>query len=216
MPSDYYIVLGIEQGASLSQIKKAYRNAIKRYHPDKIGKNTDSRKFRAAREAYEVLSDAEKRRVYDAEKPPQENPSRREDIPETAAHRHQTWKPFRSPPVQELFSQSMIPGFYRSRRQRQARAQDLYVEVILTVTEALHGGIFPLTLPVATPCHRCRRRGWPQDLACPTCLGYGVVRSRRQFNVSLPSDLCDGTMFKVSFATGGLGATTLFIAVRVR
>ena len=67
MPRDYYIVLGIKQGASLSEIKKAYRKAIKRYHPDKVGKSTDARKFRAAREAYEVLSDAERRRTYDAE-----------------------------------------------------------------------------------------------------------------------------------------------------
>jgi molecular chaperone DnaJ len=51
MPRDYYIVLGIDQGASLSEIKKAYRNAIKRYHPDKIGKSTDPHKFMAAREA---------------------------------------------------------------------------------------------------------------------------------------------------------------------
>mgnify|MGYP000326080981 CR=1 FL=1 len=65
MPRDYYIVLGIQQGASSSEIKKAYRNAIKRYHPDKIGESADPQKFRAAREAYEVLSDPEKRQRYD-------------------------------------------------------------------------------------------------------------------------------------------------------
>ena len=68
MPRDYYIVLGIEQGASLSEIKKAYRNAIKRYHPDKIGESADPQKFRAAREAYEVLSDPKKRRQYDIQR----------------------------------------------------------------------------------------------------------------------------------------------------
>ena len=216
MPRDYYIVLGIEQGASLSEIKRAYRNAIKRYHPDKIGKSTDPHKFMAAREAYEVLSDADKRRAYDAERQPQEPPAQREDLTETAPHRRQTWKPFRNPPVQDHFLQSMIPRFYRNRRQRPARGQGLYVEVILTEGEALYGGTFPLTLAVAVPCPYCFDRWEAPGATCPACRGYGVVRSRRSFDLNLPPDLSDGTILTVSFAPEGLGEITLLIAVWVR
>jgi molecular chaperone DnaJ len=215
MPNDYYIVLGIDPGANLSQIKKAYRNAIKRYHPDMIGENTDSHKFIAAREAYEVLSDAEKRREYDAQRHPCDNRSSKEDIPKAATHRRPTRKSFRSSPIQDHFPQSTIPGFYRSRRQRPAHAKQLYLEVILTEEEALRGGVFPLTIPVETSCPHCGTNGWPEDSACPACLGLGVVRSRRSFDLSLPPELSDGTTFNVAFDAGGLGETTLFIAVRV-
>ena len=66
MAPDYYIVLGIERGANLSQIKHAYRKAIKRYHPDTIENGIDPNKFMEAQEAYQVLSDSAKRRIYDA------------------------------------------------------------------------------------------------------------------------------------------------------
>jgi molecular chaperone DnaJ len=216
MPRDYYIVLGIEQGASLSDIKKAYRKAIKRYHPDKGGKSTDAREFRAAREAYEVLSDAERRRAYDAARQPQETPNQREDVSKATTHPYRTRSPFRNPHVRDPIPEGMIPDFHRNRRQHPAGDQDLYLEVILTEREALHGGIFPLTLPVAAPCPHCFDRWGPPDLTCPVCWGYGVARSRRSFELNLPPDLSDGTLLTVSFNPGGLGEITLLIAVRVR
>ena len=215
MPSDYYIVLGIEQGASLSEIKKAYRNAIKRYHPDKVGKSTDAREFRAAREAFEVLSDAERRRAYDAERQPQETPIQREDVSKATTHPYRTRSSFRNPHVRDPIPESMIPGIHRNRRQHPAGDQDLYLEVILTEEEALHGGAFPLTLPVAFPCPHCFDRWGAPDVTCPACRGYGVVRSRRSFDLNLPPDLSDGTILTVSFAPAGLGEITLLIAVRV-
>lgn len=216
MPRDYYIVLGIDQGASLSEIKKAYRNAIKRYHPDKIGKSADPQKFRAAREAYEILSDADKRRAYDAARQPQETPARRDALRETAAHPYRTRSPFQNPPVRDPFPESMMSASHRYRRQHPASGQDLHLEVILTEGEALHGGTFPLTLPVAVPCPHCFNRWGHTDMTCPACWGYGVVRSRRSFHLNFPPDLSDGTLLTVSFDPGGLGEITLLIAVRVR
>jgi len=215
MPRDYYIVLGIEPGASLSEIKKAYRNAIKRYHPDKIGKSTDARKFRAAREAYEVLSDAERRQTYDAARQPQKTPIQREDLSKATPHPYRTRSPFWNPHVRDPIPESLIPGFHRNRRQHPAGVQDLYLDVILTEEEARLGGIFPLTLPVAVTCPHCRRRGWPPGATCPACWGYGVVRLRRSFDLNLPPDLSDGTILTVSFDPGELGEITLLITVRV-
>jgi molecular chaperone DnaJ len=216
MPRDYYIVLGIEQGASLSEIKRAYRNAIKRYHPDKIGKSTDPHKFMAAREAYEVLSDADKRRAYDAERQPQEPPARRDDRRATAAHPHRSRSPFHNPPVRDPFPESMMSVSRRYRRQRPASGQNLYLEVILTEWEALYGGTFPLTLAVAVPCPYCFDRWGAPGTTCPACRGYGAVRSRRSFDLNLPPNLSDGTLLTVSFNPGGPGSITLLIAVRVR
>ena len=63
---DYYEVLGVERGADESAIKKAYRKAAIKYHPDKNPDNPEAEeKFKEAKEAYEVLSDAQKRAAYD-------------------------------------------------------------------------------------------------------------------------------------------------------
>src|SRR5690625_4366662 len=66
MKEDYYKILGIERGASQSEIKKAYRKKAIKYHPDKNPGNAEAEaKFKEAAEAYEVLSNPEKRSRYD-------------------------------------------------------------------------------------------------------------------------------------------------------
>lgn len=62
MPQDYYELLGVSKTASADEIKKAYRKAAHKHHPDKGG---DSEKFKEINEAYQVLSDPQKRNQYD-------------------------------------------------------------------------------------------------------------------------------------------------------
>ncbi len=63
---DYYEVLGVERGVPLEEIKRAYRRLSKEWHPDKHkGDKTAEQRFKEINEAYEVLGDAEKRRMYD-------------------------------------------------------------------------------------------------------------------------------------------------------
>ena len=91
MSGNYYIVLGIDRGADPNQIKRAYREAIKRYHPDTKEKGTDPDKFMKAREAYEILSDTRRRRAYDATLRQQGVPVRVSDAGQTIGRRAAGW-----------------------------------------------------------------------------------------------------------------------------
>jgi len=65
MPRDYYIILGVSRNAELNKIKRAYRKAIKRFHPDLTRSGEDTEKFMEIKEAYDTLGNEEKRRKYD-------------------------------------------------------------------------------------------------------------------------------------------------------
>ncbi|MEI6144679.1 MAG: DnaJ domain-containing protein [Candidatus Berkelbacteria bacterium] len=65
MANDYYKTLGVEKGATIEEIKKAYRKLALQYHPDRGGNESDHKKFNEVSEAYQVLSDPQKRSQYD-------------------------------------------------------------------------------------------------------------------------------------------------------
>ena len=65
MGKDYYKILGIARGASEDDIKKAYRKLALKYHPDKNKEASAEEKFKEVAEAYEILSDAKKKEIYD-------------------------------------------------------------------------------------------------------------------------------------------------------
>ena len=216
MPRNHYIVLGIDRGANPTQIKNAYRNAIKRYHPDMVGGNNTSRKFIEAREAYEVLSDIDRRRAYDAELNQHDAPIRVARSEKAVRPPSSLWNEIRAQrSILDAFFEGFVPGFYRNFPSRSGD-KDLYMEIVLSPEEARQGGLFPVTVPVMAPCPECSQDRWWHGQYCPTCRGYEVVKSTREFNLTIPPDTRDGMTAEVSMSGIGLNGVKLIIDVQVR
>jgi DnaJ-class molecular chaperone len=128
MPSDYYDVLGVGRGASEVEVKKAFRRLARELHPDVNDHDPAAEeKFKAAAEAYEVLSDPERRRVYDA-------------------YGHEGLRSGGFPPggagfgsIEDIFQAFFGGGFGFEVRRGPMRGQDLMHAVELTAVEAMLG-----------------------------------------------------------------------------
>jgi len=216
MPKDHYIVLGVNKGADLKKIKKAYRTVIKRYHPDITRTKESTARFLEIREAYETLSDEESRKRYDEELAGQASELRISRVPETIERRRTLFDEMEDAfsSFTDDFFEGFLPGFFDIDKGKM-RAKDLYFEAVLSPREALEGGLFPVTVPLIEPCPRCSRTGFWEDFFCPVCSGYGRVRSERAFSLSIPPHVGHGTEIRLSMEDIGLRGAYLNILVLI-
>ena len=219
MPVDYYIILGVNRSANLNKIKKAYREVAKQCHPDSRhparSSDPSSEKFCKITEAYETLSDAQKRRQYDNSLAQEERYAAPAPSPEEFIRRRKT-----PDIIDSLFSRTddffdgFVPGFMTKPRFR-SPAKDLFIEIRLTPSESREGGLFPLTVPVIEPCPRCRKTGLWNEFFCPVCSGTGRVRTEREFSLSIPPHTEHGTEARISLEDIGLKNVNLHVIVHV-
>jgi len=160
--SDYYDILGINKNASDDEIKKAYRKLALKYHPDKNKKKDAEARFKEISEAYSVLSDSQKRQVYDQYGHAGEN------------RVHGGWHAVNPGEVSSSFFGSGF-GFARQRRRR---GSDIHVHVPVTLEEVSTGTKKRVTLERYTRCHKCKGEGGTGQ-SCTNCGGYGQVRHQQ-------------------------------------
>jgi len=216
MQKDYYVVLGVSRGADIHKIKKAYRMIVKKYHPDTAAGQTPPEKFFEARQAYEILSDEERRRQYD-----QKLQERR---PPAVGIADAGVRP-RRPPVQDSrryasaadeFFEGFVPGFFPDYFEKgRGRGKDLCLEIILSPQEAHHGGLFPLTVPVREPCPHCGSKGLWDDFFCPVCTGAGSIPAERKFSLSIPPQVRHGTEIRLPLDDIGLRGVWVHVTVLI-
>jgi len=213
MPGDYYFVLGVSMGADQKKIRDAYREVAKKYHPDSSRSEDTAQRFREVQEAYETLSDKDKREKYD-----QELKSRGEQIEVSIftgrerknSSMQDSWDRFYSD-TDEFFG-GVLPGFFESTLGRQ---KDLYLEIVLSPVEAFYGCSAPVTVPVWEPCPQCNRSGLWEEFFCPLCFGKGRVKSQRSFQLVIPPRVQHGTETRVPLEDIGLENSTLYVTIFV-
>lgn len=214
MPKDYYVVLGVSRESNLNQIKRAYRRIAKQLHPD-LTNSISSAQFREAKEAYETLIDEDKRRKYDATLRQPQHILKRRNVQHIIQKRRSNLDEMdRLRSFADEFFEGFLPGFY-TREKGRIPEKDLYYEVILTPKEAIHGGLFPIKVPIIEHCPRCGGTEIWDQFFCPECSGHGYIHTYREFSLSIPPHTQHGTQQRISMEDIGLKHVFLNIVVYV-
>ena len=188
---DYYKTLGVDKKASAEEIKKAHRRLVRKYHPDTNKEAGAEDRFKEIQEAYDVLSDPEKRKTYD----------RGGSIFGGA-------NPFGGGgggPAPDFGSFSDILGGIfgggggrGARTQPQAeRGRDLETEISLSFEQAMDGAQVPVAVSAFSACKTCRGTGAEPGTSpqvCPVCQGRGVESDGQGlFSITRPCSRCGGS-----------------------
>jgi molecular chaperone DnaJ len=189
---DFYIVLGVERGATLNDIKRAYKRLARRYHPDvNPGDRVAAAEFRRIAEAYETLGDPDRRRRYDVHGPMPAEP----EAPTFGFEGFDfsvTGDVADAPTFGDLFAEVFQQ---RAAAQQPERGADLHDTIELTLEESLAGGARSLTVTHQVHCRACRGAGRlaVPETGCAHCHGTGVMKSVRGHMVfSKPCPRCGG------------------------
>src|SRR5215207_5493079 len=192
MPRDYYEVLGVDRAADETQIKKAFRRLARELHPDVNAHDPEAEsKFKEAAEAYEVLSDAERRQLYDA-------------------YGHDGLKGGGYAPnfesfgsISDLFGAFFGAGgfdaaFGQGRQGRAGAMQggDVAVAAPIELADAAHGTRVEVAYDATVLCETCRGNGAEPGtpiVACSTCHGSGQTQrvARTRFGQLVRTAICD-------------------------
>lgn len=194
---DFYEVLGVEKGASDDEIKKAYRKMAKKYHPDlNPGDKEAEAKFKEVNEAYEVLSDSQKRARYDQFGHAGVDPNF--GAGQGGGYGAGGFGGFDFSDMGDLgdlFGSFFGGGARQSNPNAPRRGSDVTIDLMLSFEEAAKGCVKTVNVPRVTTCDECGGSGARKGTApktCPDCGGRGQVRvqSRTPFGVMQTQRTC--------------------------
>ncbi|HKP82075.1 MAG TPA: J domain-containing protein [Pyrinomonadaceae bacterium] len=235
---DYYEVLGVKRDALDDDVKKAYRKLARKFHPDlNPGDKAAEGRFKKLQEAYEVLSDAENRKLYDqygenwravkagaGAPPPPGRPTQGAGGPRTGGFDFSDFEfgsfgGGRGGAGFDIFEE-LFGGAGRGRSARDGRGQDVEAELEVSLEDAHRGARRTLQMQVADICPTCNGSGIVGDKPCDTCGGSGQVLKQKNIEVNIPAGMRDGSTVRLA-GQGGSGSNgsepgDLYLHIRVR
>ena len=221
MPAkNYYVVLGVSRGASHAGIRAAYHELARRMHPDITGPSGTSR-FQEINEAYEVLSDPDRRSAHDREF---DEPNRGLEMP--VRRQRPRWpispepislfsQPEQTRPSFDAFHERYLRNFTGWSAPKAERAESLTLDVVLSSTEAFYGCTIPVGVPVFSPCLECGGTGQVYPFRCVECAGSGFVEEQRTLRVRVPPHVQPGTVLEVPLDMFGIGNLYLRLQISI-
>jgi len=204
----YYQILGVSEDARPDEIKHAYRRLVRQLHPDLTGSDTAS-PLRQVIQAYETLSDEQRRRSYDQDLATR----RRPPAPEL---NHRAW--FADEIAIDFPSISEVANRIRDAflGADETADESLSAEILLSRREAFDGVTVPLEVPVRSTCPLCGGRGESWMEPCRGCAGTGAWHLPHRVRLSVPAGVADGTRFHFTITAPHTTPTHVEVRVAVR
>ena len=197
---DYYEVLGVSKTATKDEIKKGYRKLAVQYHPDKNpGDKEAENKFKEATEAYEILSDEQKRQIYD-----QYGFAGLEGMGGGGGGYSHAYTDFSDlfgggfgDIFENLFGGSGFGGSSRTRRggRSSGQGESLRYDLEISFKDAVYGVVTELSFQHKEACETCHGTGGAKGASrktCPTCGGKGTQQKKRKIKVTIPAGVDNG------------------------
>lgn len=211
MSRDYYEILGVQKNSSKEEIKRAYRKMAHKYHPDKGG--GDEKKFKEVNEAYQVLSDDQKREQYDQFGSEGFGGGGGFDFSQGFGQ-NSRWD-FGAEDLGDVF-ESFFGGFSRGGRTSRKRGSDISIGIDVSFQEAVFGAKRSVLVQRTAECDLCRGSGaeaGSKNKKCSSCQGTGTVRESRKsifgsFTALSECRTCGGLgeiPEKICYSCGGAG-----------
>jgi molecular chaperone DnaJ len=213
----YYMILGVSSTESPRGIRAAYRDLAKRLHPDVAGEEA-TRAFQEVTEAYNVLSDPQRRREYN-------HKLTRAEASELVSQRRAAPEPLVREPVSILGNQQLIRPSFEAMFARFLRnftgtgvpkseqLEALNFEVVLTPEEASSGVTVPVGLPVFSRCSQCGGSGHDWLFPCVYCQEQGMVEGEELVRIHIPPRTRPGSVMDIPL--GGLNIHNFYLRVHV-
>ena len=206
---DYYKILGVNRNASEKEVKRAYRQLARKYHPDiNPGDKSAEAKFKEINEAYEILSDADKRKKYDQFG---DNWQYAEQFAKAGqgtpwgSTRGGTYTTFDFGGLGDLGSifDNLYRGFGADSRtsQRPSKPKSPQHPIEVTLEESYHGAKRIFQVQVEETCRACGgsgRSGKIRGRACPDCGGTGRAARLKRIEVKIPAGVKDGSKIRLA------------------
>lgn len=188
---NHYETLGLPEGASADEVRKAFRRLARKYHPDvNPGDKGAEAKFKEINEAHEVLSDPKKRQEYDAF---------RSGVFTGGGG---PWG--QSIDIEDLFGDLLRGGM---AGQRFGRGSDLTLELSVDFLEMARGAVRDLRYRRPRACASCEGTGRSGRSRCAVCAGRGQVESEERIKVKIPAGAKDGSRIRVAGKGEGRGGS---------
>lgn len=222
--ADYYLMLGVSRRENVRGIQEAFSELANAYSPDRAGPE-GRRRLQPVRDAYAILSDPVRRRIYDHELENEEvglrstpepklsqPPSRPEpltDAPMSVLHDFEGIQPSFEP----LFER-WVRNFTGENIPKGERLEGLNVEVILPAEKAARRQTIQVGLPVFYSCPQCGGSGRDWLFPCMSCHGQGMIEEEKTVAVLTPPMLPDRAIMEVPI--DGLGFHNFFLRLHIR
>lgn len=243
---DYYETLGVARAATVDEIKKAYRKLARKHHPDvNPGDKSAEEKFKEVSEAYEVLSDPEKRKRYDQLGANWKTGTDFTPPPDWAGWtpyggQSGAWERVDYGDLKDIFGgaagaagaggfSDFFETMFGARGARRGasrgagfamRGQDIEAEMEIGLEEAHRGVTRTITIQATLPCPTCNGSGVINNKLCPTCRGAGVVTRPKTLDVTIPAGVREGSVIRLAGqgepGTGNAPSGDLLLRLRLR